>query len=645
MHNRLSWLFFLLPVFLIFTASAGAQSAASARLISIQTEAFPRITAFFVFHDDQGKFVHGLAPSDLTVLEDGSSLPAAELSALRLGVQFVAALNPGPTFAVRDSKGISRFDQLAGSLQSWAKSREGSTIDDLSLLAVGGTELTHVPSPTDWLSSLESYKPDARSLQPNLDSLTRAVDVVSDTPPRPGMQRVLLYVTAPLEGDISLSVQNLIARAKEKGVIVYIWLVTSPDYVSSPSIDQLTELANQSGGQFFSFTGTEAIPELESYLEPLRDLYRLTYDSKITSGGSHSLVVEVSHNNEQIQAPAQSFEFNLKPPDPAFLSPQLLIIRKTPKQISSTNLWEKPDAVSLAPKQQILQILIDFPDGHARPLVSSTLYVDGIPAVRNTKAPFDRFSWDLSKYTNSGQHRLKIEVVDSMGLTGSSIETLFDVKVELPSAAPLAFLAGHIPLLGGLAALVLSSIVCLALILSGRIRPYAFSIPGRMRQRVRRQQKPASQATRPAADRAPDHYLPDWVNRLHWPQRRLAPKAPAYLTRLTKPGPAADTAVPVPVTAEEVTFGSDPKQASIALNDLSVDPLHARLIRKEDGSFWLYDEGSVAGTWINYTPISRDGAAVEHGDLIHVGRIGFRFTHRDLRFQRKPIITLEELPK
>ncbi len=135
------------------------------------------------------------------------------------------------------------------------------------------------------------------------------------------------------------------------------------------------------------------------------------------------------------------------------------------------------------------------------------------------------------------------------------------------------------------------------------------------------------------------------MNRLHWPQRRLAPKAPAYLTRLSKPGPAADTAVPVPIIADEITFGSDPKQASISLNDLSVDLLHARLVRKEDGSFWLNDEGSVAGTWINYTMVTRDGAAVEHGDLIHIGRIGFRFTHRDLRFQRKPVITLEELPK
>jgi predicted component of type VI protein secretion system len=67
-------------------------------------------------------------------------------------------------------------------------------------------------------------------------------------------------------------------------------------------------------------------------------------------------------------------------------------------------------------------------------------------------------------------------------------------------------------------------------------------------------------------------------------------------------------------------------------------------LRQEDGSYRLSDEGSVAGTWINYTPVSHGGARLEHGDLIHVGRIGFRFTLREPARLRKPVIIAEKPP-
>jgi pSer/pThr/pTyr-binding forkhead associated (FHA) protein len=136
--------------------------------------------------------------------------------------------------------------------------------------------------------------------------------------------------------------------------------------------------------------------------------------------------------------------------------------------------------------------------------------------------------------------------------------------------------------------------------------------------------------------------LTGWVNRIHWPHRRLAPQANAYLTRLTELNPAADTAVPIPITADELTFGCDPQQATLVLDDHSVDGLHARLVRKEDGSFWLADEGSIAGTWVNYSSVSKVGLPLEHGDLIHIGRVNFRFTQRDPLRQRKPVISMQE---
>ena len=45
---------------------------------------------------------------------------------------------------------------------------------------------------------------------------------------------------------------------------------------------------------------------------------------------------------------------------------------------------------------QPLEIIVEFPDGHPRPLVRTTLYVDGQIAAENTAEPFNAFTWDLT---------------------------------------------------------------------------------------------------------------------------------------------------------------------------------------------------------------------------------------------------------
>jgi hypothetical protein len=81
----------------------------------------------------------------------------------------------------------------------------------------------------------------------------------------------------------------------------------------------------------------------------------------------------------------------------------------------------------------------------------------------------------------------------------------------------------------------------------------------------------------------------------------------------------------IPLIRQEITFGADPQQANHVLESPTVNDLHARLYRSPDGAFYLVDEGSVAGTWINYTPASSSGIRLEHGDLVHIGMVMFRF--------------------
>ena len=96
----------------------------------------------------------------------------------------------------------------------------------------------------------------------------------------------------------------------------------------------------------------------------------------------------------------------------------------------------------------------------------------------------------------------------------------------------------------------------------------------------------------------------------------------AYLIPIDAEGNEGDF---IPLTGVEFIFGSDPSMTSSPLLDPSVAGIHARLTRQAAGDYLIRDQGSIAGTWINYELVSDEGHLLKHGDLIHIGRQNFRF--------------------
>jgi predicted component of type VI protein secretion system len=132
-----------------------------------------------------------------------------------------------------------------------------------------------------------------------------------------------------------------------------------------------------------------------------------------------------------------------------------------------------------------------------------------------------------------------------------------------------------------------------------------------------------------------------WKSRLHFPQRAVPPKIYALLVPQSESS-QEQPALPIVISNVEVAFGRDPLLAEQIIDDPSLDGLHARLKRQPDGTFRLSDVGSISGTWVNYTPVPQDGVCLEHGDMIHFGRMSFRFQIREPKQVRKPVIKPKE---
>lgn len=648
--RRPAWLWLCLLAVLILSPakSVGAQSGASAVVFLLETENFPVVSLYLQVRDAGGDFMPGLQPSQLAVIEDGLSLPVIEIEQIRSGAQFTLVLNPGQSFGIRDGSGFSRYDHLLSVFDDWAVEWNEANEDVLSLLVQDGPEAINLTEPSEWVAILEDYQADFRNAEPNLDLLAKAVEMATDLAPQPGMGRAVLFVTPPADDHYTVGIQTIAARAEQQGVRIHVWLVSSPDFFNSRGALLFEELASQTGGHFHTFSGVESLPDLNHYLEPLRDIYRLSYQSGISTPGEHEIAVQIDSERGLIVSPSQHLDLDVYPPHPIFVS--------SPSRIMRTSLvMNRMAEIDLNPDEQVIEIVVEFPDGMPRQIVSSFLYVDGEIVDTNVDHPYDRFLWNLDGYIDSGTHLVMAEVVDSWGLSGQSAEIPIHVAVQLPKKTIWMTIARNGPLLAGAAVVFSGSILLLVLIVGGKIRPHMFD-----RSKIRTPQKgplqarltrpfkhgssdPVTQPVRGAETREESPWrLSQWINRLQWPQRQVAVKALAYLTRLVE-AEEATIPIPIPITTDLVVIGKDPFKATLLLDDPAVENVHARL-RREENSFRLSDEGSVAGTWVNYTPVSKEGILLEHGDLIHIGRTGFRFTLRKPTQFRKPVVLPEEPP-
>ena len=608
----------ILAVALTWFVPVSAQGEARVDLYDLQTEAFPAMTATLDMFDAAGGFVSGLTSEKISVLEDDQPRPIGSLQERQPGAQFVVAFNPGPVFATRDVNAVSRSDKIIQTLREWAAARPGDASDDLSLVTTDGLVSLHLAA-GDFLDALAAYQPEARSIIPSLNTLSQALDIAAEPATQSGMKRAVLFIT-PLPDQTALStLQSLTARAVQLKIRVYVWMVAPKDYFFTSGATALKDLAIQTGGQAFAYSGEEDLPDLETYLNPLRHTYTLTYTSGIKAPGSHTLVIQVDLDGQAVSATPLAFDLDVQPPNPILVSPPEQIVRQSLDVM-------RYNAMKLAPTEQMVEIIIEFPDGHLRPLVRTTLYVDGEIAAENTAEPFDKFTWDLDGYISSGQHNLQVEAVDSLGLSKVSLGVPVTVTVVKPQRGLLAFLVRNSLWIAGGAVLLAGAALVLILFAGGRLRRSS-SAARRLSRKMRLDPLTQLIITTPHAEK---HGL-----QLPWARRRQ--NAPAYLVRM-KGDDQPVTAPPIPLAGSEMTFGTDPTQATHVLDDPSVSPLHARLKKERDGGFYLLDQNSTAGTWVNYEALTDTPKRLQHGDIIHMGQLSYRFMLRKPPEKPKPRI-------
>lgn len=567
------------------TAQAQAQEPALVRATSPTAEAFPQIHFFLSVDDAQGLRLPALPPTSFTILEDGNPVPSFDLRESDVGVRIVYALNTVTPMRRRDPLGRTRFEVVRDALlDAWSATPPGSGQDDLSLVTTEGSLAAHESTHLGLAEALRAFDP-AFPPPTGYGLLIGALDYAASPPPRSGMETHLVLVTTLVDQAVDQDLASAAVAARELHTVIHAVLIGTPEQALVLEAVRLRELTIATGGTFTLFDPERGLDGLAAFLASRRTRYEVDYLSPAQTSGTH--VVEVRLQTEDLQGQSEpvTFEVQLQPPQVAFIQPPTRIVRKT----------DNPNVplTDIPPTQQTLSLLVSFPDAHPRSLVETQLLIDGELTATQDQAPFDTLTWDLSTLLESGRHRVQAAVIDRQGLRATTEAVMVDVQV-VPGPQGLAALRP--------AALPLAASFLLAFSTIGWINLWV------VLQR-RSDWMSALTSARPLR-RA----------RLGAQPRDLPPEA--LLIPLLEDG---SEGVPYGWDGADLMIGSDPSQCGLLLDDPSVSPIHARLVRRASGQCLLRDQNSIAGTWVNDLAVPEDGRALEQDDRIHIGRVVLRF--------------------
>lgn len=593
---RLFVLIFFLVALLAPQASVLAQFEAVISIKSLATDEFPSLSVYVSVSDENGQLISGLPASSFRVIEDGIQLPDLELEEVRPGTRQVFVINTSTDLGRRDETGTLFYEFVHRALLDWWQSPESTMYgaDDLTLITTDGTLISNVPLSAQLAAALDLTEPTYDETLSDLDLLLHGLAVITDPSPKPGMPRHLIFISPLILSPSDVQVTNAIALAHESGTAIHTVLVGSSEAAWMPGADALRRIALETDGSYTFFNPEEGLGDLADLLVQQRQLYRLTANSLVFRSGEHTIEVQVAEETLEGSSEPATYRIELQPPEVAFVEPPITISRQP----------EDPDQPieSLSPSSSNLTLLVTFPDGHPRPLIESWLVADGVVVARQSEPPFDQIPWDLSDILANRTLTLQAGVQDTLGLEGVSVQLQVRVEVPPPPQGLEALKPALTWLLAALGVLIVGVLLAVALISTSRQRPAPKTA--------------AKQPTSPVDVR---------LRQAVYPRRPMHQIAEAFLIPL---GPQGQEGQPIPITGAVLTLGRNASLVSAPIDDPSIAALHARLIRRAGGEHVIRDQGSIAGTWVNHQPIPEEGWVLKHGDLVHLGRIPFRFRMR-----------------
>jgi hypothetical protein len=324
---------------------------------------------------------------------------------------------------------------------------------------------------------------------------------------------------------------------------------------------------------------------------------QVRYQSNLSESGSYSIVVSVDDSQDE-----ETLDLSLAAPEVTLQLPQNVIRRRGTQP--ETALAE------LQPAIQPLTARVSWPDGSPRRIEAVTLLANDRPQSAPVLGGSEELQvdWDISAL-DAGRYDLSVVVTDTLGFSAQSSTEVVTVEVSRPEVAPTPAPTATPSPLAALRQLVPArqTLMPLAGTLGGAMLLLLVGAALLSRLHARGEGNGAGNSEARSAEGLPE------------PGSEAAGPLPeAWLET------AGEDALTLPLEGTSVTIGRDAQEVGLRIDDESVSALHAR-IRYRGENYWLYDEGSARGTFLNYERLGLAPKILEDGDEIQIGKVRLRF--------------------
>lgn len=570
------------------------------RIAQLNTSDFPQITLHLAADSPRQPLPAELI--DLTLNENGHAVTDFILAREAVGVDLIFVIDANESINTIDGDDDeTRLKKVQDSLIRFATQfMDPAGLDRVSVLVPGddgGSRflLQDATTPTELVNGVVNYAPQQLTATPLNEMMTQALDhahqLQSEEDERAAhgrFQAIILFSDAA-QLNQQLDFATLMAQAETLNLPFYAAILGSradPD-----EIENVTQLTLPSEGAYVHLPQKEAADPLFGLWQAQGIQARLTYRTPQPQDGRS--LITITWGDQEV---ATSYTQAVAPPQAALLLTPGGLLRQG--SAADTPL---PD---LTPQEQEIPLLVQWPDSVPRGLITVSLLVNDTPQVTLQNPTLDNTSslmltWPLAEL-DTGEYTLMAQVTDEFGLTASSEPVLITLIVQRPTPPPPT------PIPASTAVPPLTSLetaVANPTILAAATGSLVLLIALLAWQRHRRKQEIL----------ALEEAMTAALTQTSRKETAVGPTT-AHLILLDQ------EADPLPLNSDNITIGRDPEVAQLVLDDESVSRLHAR-IRRRDGAYWLYDEGSANGTYLEFERLGLAPRSLEHGSVIQFGQV------------------------
>ena len=559
----------------------GQGSSPTVVIEDLDTREFPKLTLNFTIPGGLEESA-SLSASQVNVIENDTQITADSLNSEYVGVHFGLVINPERTLALTYPSGYSNYDRMLAAMRELGSDLTPVTGDVYSLFINPDIHFDQLENYTEWKNALEAYKENQRQMNSSLQSF---IDAVSQLTSRPATKEtVLVYMTPYIEPAEMPALTALVQQAGEAGIPVHIWMTAAPIVIGSAYETDLQTVCAAWGGSLTILSGSQIPPNPREYFKGKGYRYTVSWQSEVRSGST------------------QRISLRLSPPGGTVLTSSVreVALEVLPTNLNFSNLLDeltvtiRKDGL-IEPAELPIQAVIEFPDGFPREILSTSLFANGNLVQQRDEAPFGDFVLDLNPYRDQTKLSLQLTLKDALGFdTRSEMKYLELIWDDLATNQPKPLMSNPWLWIGlGVVALGLLAVIF---------------IPTRLKKRM---VKPVdSEPAAPTVKAEPESFVPV--------------KTYGSLIKLDRDNtPSAEK--PLLLVREVTLIGKDPQLANLVLSDEALEPLHAEIHAFSDGRTRLTDFHTIAGTYVNFKAVDTKGVEIHHGDILHFGRLSYRF--------------------